>query len=417
MVKQGYMRRTVLTTPSSNACRAATALSDSITHRQLVYRLLPQKRSNWRWLARTLAAQRRLYNAALEERIDCYGKTGRGITYIDQFKSLTECRQDAPDMRSVAVAIQRGTLKRLDEAYRGFFRSGSGFPEFQSRRRWNSFSIVSGVKIEGIKIHIPAYGWMTVRRRGGNPHSEGTPLSAVLKLARGRWYVTVCYAIPVVEREDDGTSIGLDMNAGQVTSSTGVICCMPISNRLEARKRRYQRQIARQRKGSHRRRKTLSKLSKTTRRIANRRHNWQHHVSRRLSSQAHPVVIEDLKTKAMTASSKGTTGRNVKAKSGLNRVIRDTGRAALRQMLEDKAGQVISVNPAHTSQTGHACGTIDSRSRRSQAEFRCVHCGHADHADVNAARNILASGIGASARGGCRISGPENREIDTRLAA
>ncbi|MCY4190936.1 MAG: hypothetical protein OXD42_06380 [Rhodospirillaceae bacterium] len=145
----------------------ATALSDSITHRQLVYRLLPQKRSNWRWLERTLEAQRQLYNAALEERIDCYGKTGRGITYIDQFKSLTECRRDDPDMRSVAVAIQRGTLKRLDEAYRGFFRSGSGFPEFQSRRRWNSFSIVSGVKIEGIKTHIPAYGWMTVRRRGG----------------------------------------------------------------------------------------------------------------------------------------------------------------------------------------------------------------------------------------------------------
>ena len=50
------------------------------THRQVVYRILPQTRQNWRWPEMTLEAQRKLYNAALEERIDCYRKTGRSIT-------------------------------------------------------------------------------------------------------------------------------------------------------------------------------------------------------------------------------------------------------------------------------------------------------------------------------------------------
>ena len=38
------------------------------THRQVVHRLLPQRRSSWRRLERTLEEQRQLYNAALEER-------------------------------------------------------------------------------------------------------------------------------------------------------------------------------------------------------------------------------------------------------------------------------------------------------------------------------------------------------------
>jgi len=66
--------------------------------------------------------QRRLYNAALEERIDCYRKTGRSLTNIDQCKSLTLCRRDLAEMGHLPVNLQRWTLKRLDEAFQGFFR-------------------------------------------------------------------------------------------------------------------------------------------------------------------------------------------------------------------------------------------------------------------------------------------------------
>ena len=48
------------------------------------YRLLPSKRQHAA-LTGLLDGQRALYNAALEERIDCYRKTGKGISYIDQW--------------------------------------------------------------------------------------------------------------------------------------------------------------------------------------------------------------------------------------------------------------------------------------------------------------------------------------------
>ena len=61
-----------------------------------------------------------LYNAALEERIGAY-RRGVRVSYFDQAKGLTEWRRSDSEARSVPVAVQRATLKRLDDAYRAFF--------------------------------------------------------------------------------------------------------------------------------------------------------------------------------------------------------------------------------------------------------------------------------------------------------
>ena len=100
----------------------------------------------------------------------------------------------------------------------------------------------------------------------------------------------------------------------------------------------------------------------------------------------------------------------------MNRAILHTGWAALKQMLEYKAAEVIEVPAGYTSQTCSGCGIIDPRSRRSQSKFQCVACGHAQNADLNAARNILASGTGAAARRGALAAAtPATREMDTMV--
>ena len=239
----------------------------------VTYRLLPRKQSAWRWLERVLEEQRQLYNAALQEREDCWRKTGKSLGWRDRFKSLTRCRHELPGMDDIPVAIQRGTLKRLDDAMQGFFRrlengSGAGFPRFRGRRRWNSISIVSGVRIRGNAIHIPRYGPMTVRRRGGNPYPDGVPKSATLKREGGKWYAVVAVAVLAPVREDNGYAIGIDMNAGQVATSDGAVIAAPDTGRLKARAKRYHKQLARQRRGSRRRERTRARLAKARRRTA-----------------------------------------------------------------------------------------------------------------------------------------------------
>jgi hypothetical protein len=107
------------------------------------YRLLPSKRQH-RALEALLESQRLLYNAALEERIGAYRKAGISRSYFDQTKALTEWRGDDAEARACPVQIQRATLKRLDEAYKGFFRrigSGAkpGFPRFKGQGWVDSF--------------------------------------------------------------------------------------------------------------------------------------------------------------------------------------------------------------------------------------------------------------------------------------
>src|SRR5688572_17739622 len=107
------------------------------------YRLLPTKRQH-SVLHRILEDQRQLYNAGLEERIDAYRKTGATLSYIDQCRGLTELRADDADAAAVPANLQRWTLKRLDDAYRGFFRRlkagcKPGFPRFRSRNRFDTF--------------------------------------------------------------------------------------------------------------------------------------------------------------------------------------------------------------------------------------------------------------------------------------
>jgi len=68
---------------------------------------------------------------------------------------------------------------------------------------------------------------------------------------------------------------------------------------------------------------------------------------------------------------------------------------------------VEKVDPAFTSQRCSVCGHISAGSRKSQALFACVACGHTSNADVNAAWNIAA---GRAARGAGGLPLAVNRE-------
>ncbi|MBS0185145.1 MAG: transposase, partial [Proteobacteria bacterium] len=111
------------------------------------------------------------------------------------------------------------------------------------------------------------------------------------------------------------------------------------------------------------------------------------------------LVVEKLKIGNMSGSAKGTKkepGRNIKAKAGVNRSILDQGWGEFIQYLgykqKERGGLLIFVDPRYTSQTCNRCEYVDATNRTSQAMFKCQSCRHEDHADVNAAKNILAAG-------------------------
>ena len=119
------------------------------------------------------------------------------------------------------------------------------------------------------------------------------------------------------------------------------------------------------------------------------------------------IRVEALKITTMTRSAKDTeTSRGGMSAEGRAQPGHPQFRVgAAGRRLEDKAaGRVEKVSPAYTSQRCSACGHVARSRRESQALFRCIACGFAGNADVNAARNI-AAGHAVTARGGDRVTG------------
>jgi putative transposase len=170
--------------------------------------------------------------------------------------------------------------------------------------------------------------------------------------------------------------------------------------RHEAALRKAQQALSRKVKFSKNWRKAKTRVQRIHARIANARRDYLHKASTAISKNHAIVVMEDLAVRNMSRSAAGTKdapGKNVKAKSGLNRSILDQGWYAFRQMLEYKlawkGGRLVVVPPQHTSQTCPICAHVSPDNRKAQDRFRCVECGFEEHADRVGAMNILSRGM------------------------
>ena len=345
-------------------------------------------------------------------------------------------------LRDLPYAPVRYTLKYLADAYTRFYAAWDvaaaqgktlgvrqsdgkpkGFPKYKKKfDKDDGFTIPDTVRMDGDRLHIPKVGW--VRLEGSGLYRGCKPKQVRIRKEgteeHPKWYAYVCHEVPVDRLKPPAWTgaVGVDRNVGQATDSDGEVYEVPDDPKLDAKIKRKQRQAAKARARSkangqpmsNHGRRVCGQLKKLQCKQKRRRENAAHQHSRKLSDTAHTVVLEDLNTKAMTRSAKGTVeepGRNVKQKAGLNREILKSNWGRLERHLDYKAGQVVRVPPAYTSQTCAACGHVDKENRRTQAHFRCTACGHTANADRNAAQNILARGlallpkargIGASAR-------------------
>lgn len=101
----------------------------------------------------------------------------------------------------------------------------------------------------------------------------------------------------------------------------------------------------------------------------------------------------------MSKSAAGTArpgrGRNVRAKSGLNKAILNQGWfnsvASSNYKLAWNGGHLIAVPPKNTSRTCPCCGHI-SKIITNQDRFTCVECGFEENTDVIGAINVLRAG-------------------------
>lgn len=205
------------------------------------------------------------------------------------------------------------------------------------------------------------------------------------------WYASILVSIRVRRAEAPQAPITPDDVLGvdrgvevPVATSAGDLFGGRIATELDRKKSsRLQRNLARTRKGSRRREKTLKRLRTHQARIARRRRDACHKITSHLAKNHRVIVIESLRVQAMTGSARGTAeapGLNVAQKSGLNRSILDIGWGEIRRQLAYKlawrGGQLVEVPARDTSRTCARCHAVDASSRVQRDLFRCTSCGY-----------------------------------------
>ncbi len=357
-----------------------------------------------------------VYNKALALQKERYQQGEKKLDYAGLCKLLTEWR-NSPDTAWLADApvhpLQQA-LKDLKRAYSNFFAKRAGFPRFRKKGRHSSFRYPDPkqIKLEqhNNRIFLPKLGWIRYRN---SREVLGTVKNVTVSLSGGKWFVSIQTEREVEQPAPQGGVVGIDMGVARFATLSDGTFFAPLNNfkRHEKRLRCAQQALSRKVKFSNNWRKAQARIQRIHRRIADARRDFLHKVSSAICKNHAIVCIEDLQVKNMTKSAAGTPeqpGRNVRAKSGLNKSILDQGWYEFRRQLDYKlawkGGRLIAVPPQNTSRTCPCCGHVSAANRQTQDRFECAECGYENHADVVGAINILARGLD-ELKGGARPDG------------
>jgi putative transposase len=394
-----YMTRRYRLTPNE---AEMAALRDHCAHARFVWNLAVEQQSWW-WPGRKAAPG-----------------------FAAQCRQLTEARAESDWMRDGSRDVQEQALRDFDRAMTAFFnkRNPARKPSFRSKRGAQGF-VIRDAKARRLnrrwgEVLVPKCGYVRFRWTRALPEKPGA--ARVTCDRTGRWHVSFAGPQQALERQPTGAVVGIDrgVRTALVTSDGQHYRSPRIGDRRAARYLALQRRMSRQQKASQRRGETRGAMAAIMAEVTDRRKDWAEKISTRLVVNYDLIVLEKLNTKGMTKrpapkpdpDQPGAFLPNrARAKAGLNRGILGSCWGILATRTEQKAvasgALVIYVNPKHTSQECRVCGHVAAGNRESQAVFRCVSCGHEDHADANAAKNVLARGL---VQAGLR-AGPEVRGV------
>ena len=395
-------------------------------------------------LKEVIELQRNLYNSSLD--------------WLPQ-KGAHPLRGEDPDYRNILLNVSDGTIQRaiinhLRHAAPAEGVKPAGKPRWKSPERFRTLTILSPdnrvifpTKHLGLpKLKIKGLPAIRIKSSQILPNDR-QPSTIHITLKGGQIHLRFVYDQPqhprLKPKDKVQTALGLDLGiALTVATSTGDTYLSPseqhLAGQIRSAQQRLQgaiaaairlghcgfkavldddnKQVLSSKDNSRRElvwlktptksylkaRETLAELYERRNTL---RHDFRHRVTTEIVKLAKTqgrdlIAVEDLQISNMTSSARGSPnnpGRNVRAKSGLNRSILQQGWAEILTMLDYKARKAgirfIAVWPARSSQTCSICGTVDPRSRRTQEHFDCTACGHEENADINASRVIAQRGL------------------------
>lgn len=367
-----------------------------------------------RQMRRFAGSCRFVFNKALALQKERYEQGEKKLGYAGLCKLLTEWRNSTETawLADAPTHPLQQTLKDLERAYANFFAKRADFPRFKKKGQSDSFRYPDPKQIKldqgNNRLFLPKLGWLRYR----NSHEVlGTVKNITVRQSCGKWFVSIQTEREVEQPLPQGGAVGIDMGIARFATQSDGTFYAPLNSfkRHETTLRKAQQAMSRKTKFSSNWKKAKARVQKIHSRIGNVRRDYLHKTTTTISQNHAMVCIEDLQVRNMSKSAAGSTekpGKNVRAKSGLNKSILDQGWFEFRRQLDYKlawkGGWLVAVPPQNTSRTCPCCGHVSADNRQTQAKFECVECGFEENADLVGAINVLRAG---HARFACEVSG------------
>ena len=332
-------------------------------------------------LAGWLFLCRKLYNAMLEQRIIVWQQRRKSISQYHQMRELADLKKAFPEYTQIGSQVLQDVAKRLQKSFERFWRKGAGFPKFQGRNRYDSFTYTqAGWKLKDRGLVLTGCGVIKVR---WSREIQGDIKTVTIKRSKsGRWFVCFsCDNVPATIYPATGKAVAIDLGieALATTSDGERLENAQYLKRKLKHLRRVQRHLARQTKGSKRREKTRRQLARLHEKIANQRRDAHHKASTKLVRENAEIHMERIDPQFMLANRR------------LARAASDVGWGQFKTFLQSKAAaagrRIVEKSAWNTSQECSGCGKMVPK--KLHVRWHQCDCGTSLHRDHNAALVIL----------------------------
>ena len=364
-------------------------------HKSYKFRLYPNQKQIVLF-EKTFGCARFIWNQMLADKIAYYKETGKTLK-----NTPAQYKKEFPWLKEGDSFALCNVQLNLQKAYKSFFQSNFGFPNFKSKKKMYSQSYKTNnnhgnIELCDGEIKLPKVGWVRLKQ-----HRKMTGLiksATISKTATGKYFISILCETDIQPYPKTKSSVGIDLGLSHFAIlSTGEKIENPRFLISASKKlRREQKILSRRGLLAKRRGKSLNdcsnyqkqrlKVARLYEKISNQRKDFLHKLSTSIIKNHDRICMEDL------------ASRNLMRSHHLARAIGDASWSEFCRMLEYKAEwygkQIVKINRWYpSSQICSNCKANSGKKPLHLREWTCESCGVHHDRDLNASLNILHEGL------------------------
>ena len=291
-------------------------------------------------------------------------------------------------------------LRDLETAFKRFFKGLADYPKFKKKGSYDSFTLTGAIYIGYDWVQLPNIGIVKLKEHGYYPVAKDSydQISEItVSRQADHWFISFnteeenANTLPKLEdiTVDEMDVVGVDLGVKTLgVTSYGRDFKNPKAYKAKKQRlARYQRSISRKKKGSKNRKKSVIKLARLHKRIADIREDASHQMTTAIvKAKPKLIVIEALKPENMAKNRK------------LAESILDASFGRIKVQFVYKSEWegcrlLIADTFFPSSKLCSHCGHYHKELKLIDREWDCPVCKAHHDRDLNAARNLRFYGL------------------------